>query len=304
MKNNNLYIIGNGFDIYHGIPSRYSDFKEYLKSSNQTLHDHVIEYLPVEENWCDLEVAFAHLDVDNVIDEAMQYLQTYSAENWSDSFHHDYQFELDKIVSDLSSGLKSYFCEWITHLELPSPNSLPCEPLRINRKGCFLTFNYTRTLQCVYGVGNDNVIHIHGESEQGESEIVLGHSWNPEEISDLNDVPNPEDMDTRVMEGNEIVNDYLGKTFKPSKKIIEDNAFFFSNLSSVNKVYVLGHSMSEVDLPYFEEIRGNVNENAEWIVTYYGEEELDRHKETIRSLGIENVRFCDFSDITKGGNPI
>lgn len=124
MKNTNLYIIGNGFDIYHGIPSRYSDFKEYLKSSNQSLHDRIIEYLPVGENWCDLEIALAHLDVDKVINEAMQYLEVYSSENWSDSFHHDYQYEIDRIVADLSSGLKSYFCEWINQLELPSFNSL------------------------------------------------------------------------------------------------------------------------------------------------------------------------------------
>jgi hypothetical protein len=25
-----LYIIGNGFDLHHGIPSKYSDFKIYL----------------------------------------------------------------------------------------------------------------------------------------------------------------------------------------------------------------------------------------------------------------------------------
>lgn len=26
-----LYIIGNGFDIAHGIPSKYSDFRDYCK---------------------------------------------------------------------------------------------------------------------------------------------------------------------------------------------------------------------------------------------------------------------------------
>lgn len=297
MKNNNLYIIGNGFDIYHGIPSRYSDFKEYLKLCNLAVHDHVIEYLPVQENWCDLEVAFAHLDVDHVIDEAMQFLQSYSTEDWSDSYHHDYQYELDQIISHLSSGLKSHFCEWIGQLKLPLRDNLPCNPIQINRNGIYLTFNYTKTLQSVYGVGNDNVLHVHGESEQDESEIVLGHSWDPEDIPDLNDVPNPEDMDTRINEGNELVNAYFGRTFKPSRKIIEENASFFSNLSSISKIYVLGHSISEVDLPYFEEVAGKVNESAEWVVTYYDEEELDHHKEKIRDLGIDSVIFCGLPDV-------
>ena len=26
-----LYIIGNGFDIAHGIPSKYSDFRDYCQ---------------------------------------------------------------------------------------------------------------------------------------------------------------------------------------------------------------------------------------------------------------------------------
>lgn len=26
----NLYIVGNGFDIMHGLPTRYADFREWL----------------------------------------------------------------------------------------------------------------------------------------------------------------------------------------------------------------------------------------------------------------------------------
>lgn len=29
----NLYVIGNGFDIDHGIPSSYTDFKKFLVDS-------------------------------------------------------------------------------------------------------------------------------------------------------------------------------------------------------------------------------------------------------------------------------
>ncbi len=290
-----LYIIGNGFDIHHGIPSRYSDFKDYLVTRNKPLHDHVIEYLPVEENWCDLEMAFAHLDVDNVIDEATQYLQSYSAENWSDSFHHDYQFEIEKIVTDLSSGLKAFFCQWISQLELPLPEYPNYKLIRLHQNSMFLNFNYTRTLQHIYGVSDENIVYIHGEAEQGETEIILGHSWSPEKIPDLNYVSDPESMDTRIMEGNDIVNSYFGKTFKPSEKIIKDNINFFSSIKNVSKVFVLGHSLSKVDLLYFVEIVKSIKVDAEWIVTYYGNEELARHKNTIDELGIKTVIFCDIS---------
>ena len=34
-----LYIIGNGFDIHHGIKSRYSDYREWLKEYDFDLYD-------------------------------------------------------------------------------------------------------------------------------------------------------------------------------------------------------------------------------------------------------------------------
>ena len=34
-----LYIIGNGFDIAHGIPCRYRDFYTYLKNNRRDVLD-------------------------------------------------------------------------------------------------------------------------------------------------------------------------------------------------------------------------------------------------------------------------
>lgn len=35
----NLFIIGNGFDIHHGINSRYSDYREWLKGYDFDLYN-------------------------------------------------------------------------------------------------------------------------------------------------------------------------------------------------------------------------------------------------------------------------
>ena len=38
----NLFIIGNGFDIAHGLPTKYADFKKYLSDRikiNQGIKD-------------------------------------------------------------------------------------------------------------------------------------------------------------------------------------------------------------------------------------------------------------------------
>jgi hypothetical protein len=98
MRKESLYIIGNGFDIHHGINSRYSDFKNYLFGVEHSLYDLITEYIPVRENWSDLEQALADTDSESIIDYALQFLESYDADDWSDAYHHDYQYEIDKIV--------------------------------------------------------------------------------------------------------------------------------------------------------------------------------------------------------------
>lgn len=295
----NLYIIGNGFDIYHGIPSRYSDFKEYLSDVANELHDLVEEYIPAEEDWSDLEAALADIDVDNVVDNASQLLMSYATEDWSDAYHHDYQYEVNKIIEGLSSALKVHFGDWVRQLEIPSINELLVRPLGLSTNSHYLNFNYTSSLTDIYSIPRNLIFHIHGEARENE-ELVLGHAWNPIELPSLNDVPDPESMDTRVMEGNEIINDYFGKTFKNSGKIISENSEYFSMLGQLSKIFVLGHSLSFVDERYFKEIVKNIRVGSvQWFVTYYRDHERAHHSEALRRIGIPEsaVDFLQMAEI-------
>lgn len=299
MNRSVLYILGNGFDIHHGINSRYSDFKEYLLNHDKELHEYVINYLPVEENWSELENTLAHLDVDYLVSEAGSFLYPYSSEDWSDSYHHDYQYELERVVITLSRDLKAGICKWITRLDIPVHENLGCPALDLDRKGLFLNFNYTPTLEHIYQVPERNILFIHGKCSAENSEIVLGHGWNPKEIPDLNDVPDPEGMDPRVIEGNSIINGYFGATFKPTDKIIERNRRFFDNLSSVSEIYILGHSLSEVDLLYIKTVVDNADSDSLWKVSHHKKGELQKHKTKMNQLGVENVEFFRLRDITR-----
>lgn len=62
----------------------------------------------------------------------------------------------------------------------------------------------------------------------------------------------------------------------------------FSNLTEVENVIVLGHSISEVDLKYFEILKAKLNEDVIWNVSYYSELEKKAHKETLLQLGIND----------------
>jgi hypothetical protein len=295
-----LYIIGNGFDIHHGIASRFSDFKKHLRVHDHSLYDLVERFLPVRENWSDLEEALAGIDVDEIVDYASMFLMSYGAEDWSDAGHHDYQFEVEKIVEGLSSALKAAFSAWVVNLQIPSPCQVGA-PLRINPMSAFLTFNYTDTLSAVYAIPDSHVLFIHGKAEDGPDGLVLGHAWNPAEIPSLNDVPEPESMDTRVMEGNEIINDYFGETFKDTQTIIEANACFFHSLKDITCIYVLGHSLSQVDKEYFISVINTIDlKKVHWVVSYYGGTELESHRTAMKELGVDlnSVSFILLSQLS------
>src|SRR5690606_16030650 len=113
---------------------------------------------------------------DAILDDAGTYLQSYGDDDWSDDSHHSYQRRIDEIVSALSSGLRRHFVDWIRTLEPPALRS-DYSPANIDPAALFLTFNYTPTLQRLYGVPEQNVLHIHGRSSDAAIDIILGHGW-------------------------------------------------------------------------------------------------------------------------------
>ena len=45
-----LYIIGNGFDLHHGMATDYGQFAEYLRRTNSELRDLIDHYFPTDED--------------------------------------------------------------------------------------------------------------------------------------------------------------------------------------------------------------------------------------------------------------
>lgn len=289
-----LFIIGNGFDLFHGLPSRLNQFSEYLRSQDSSLHNIVEEYLHLEGNWNTLELSLADFDVDLAVDEASNFLQPYSVEDWSDAYHHDYQYELEKILSAISRDLKRHFTDWIYSLDVKALSAK--ESFNITSSDIVLSFNYTDTLELLYNIDSKNILYIHG-SRTTNQEMILGHGWEPSTIPNFNNISNPEDMDTRVMEGNELLNSYFTDTFKPTSKIIQDNQVFFNKLYAASQVVVIGHSLSIVDQSYFEEVVKKTPRNMHWLVTYYNYEERHSIERDLKKLGIINFNQCETEDI-------
>lgn len=220
-----LYIIGNGFDIQHGLKSRYRDFKEYLESEDIKLVERLEVYFGVDSLWSDFEKTLGYLDTSQIIEECMNYLEPYGVKDWSDSYNHDYQYEVQQRIDLITETLKRRFTDWILQLRLPD-DALENKVV-VDKSATFINFNYTDTLERLYKVDPNQILYIHNKAIDVKSTLILGHSRNPQSIKTLNKRYNNDDMDVRIAEGNRILDHYFIRTYKSTEEIIIGNAFFF-----------------------------------------------------------------------------
>jgi hypothetical protein len=284
--NKRLYVIGNGFDLHHKIKSSYWDFKDFVKENYDNLFEALEKYFNEEELWSDFEQTLEYLDTDKIIDEASNYLVSYGADDWSDAYHHDYQYEIQNRIDIITEQLKIKFTEWILQLDIHAGIDVP--RLKLINNANYLTFNYTPTLEILYSIPAENIFYIHNKIVDKDSNFILGHSRKPSKSNSLNSGMNLEDQDVRVIEGNEILDKYFIDTYKSTETIIKENESFFSNLSTVEEIFVLGHSLSPVDIDYFNEIIKNIDvKKVKWKVSYNSNKDLEHHLVTLTGLGIE-----------------
>lgn len=295
-----LYIIGNGFDLYHGLPSSYGNFREYLKKHDKEVFEAIEEYIfssdTNPELWKNFEEALGYFNDDELREFARTYLLSYSSEEWSDSAHHDYQYMINEVVKALTDRLYKHLTTWALELDKAIPNS---NRLPLDKNGQYLSFNYTHTIEKLYAP-TKQVLHIHGSIESADSELILGHGIAPTSHRTEEEIRNSMDEDSyreyceerasedpRVSEGEDIIRGYWEDSYKNTLQIISDNQEFFNGLQDITEIHVIGLSFSSVDLNYIHEIVKKVP-NAKWIVRYYKPEEEKEFKDKLTNvLGIE-----------------
>ncbi|GCD30171.1 bacteriophage abortive infection AbiH family protein [Klebsiella pneumoniae] len=287
-----LYIIGNGFDIRHGLPTRYKHFKSYVAKNDKELYDAIEEYIPAGDEWNELESALGEIDYELILQNSEMFLVTYNTEDWSDAYHHDYQYEVDKITRMLSARLKEQLADWVKGINIADAYNSEQYIPPIPRESLYFSFNYTNTLQQIYAVPDAQIMHIHGNCSYDE-DLILGHSFRVEKS--LNPYIGP-DQDIRIAEAYDSIDKYFGNTFKPSEDIIKEENVFFSSLKNVDEVIVLGHSLAEVDGEYFAEINKSIPKSARWIVALYKGEEKSGSLEDY-DVRASNISFVLYEDI-------
>jgi len=311
-----LYIIGNGFDIHHQLDTRYQSFANYLAENNSEVYDLLLNYygLPDITNpdltdeeyalWSRFEQALADLDYLSVLDDNSDLIARPGAEDFRDRDWHSYQIEMEEIIKDLTTTLISDFNHFILTVKY---ESIPDDTLIVLEDDShFLTFNYTETLQKSYGIPDTRITYIHNRAGADNCTLILGHGTDPANFEEKEEEPpqglseeefyewreqKADEYDYSYESAKQEILSYYTKAFKNTASIIENNIAFFENLAEVEKVIVLGHSISEVDLKYFEVLKTKLNESVIWNVSYYSEFEKQAHKQTLLQLGINDTNI-------------
>jgi hypothetical protein len=264
MASDRLYIVGNGFDLHHGIASTYRHFAAWLAQADHRIFRLIEEYFSADEDfWADFEQRLAEFDADQAVDYAMQF--------HSEERHGHFQYECEQIATGLSTGLRGRFAEWIRGLHIPARSEI-AQPIAIDPGALFLSFNYTPTLEQVYGIPRSQVLHIHGHGGDPTETLVLGHGWERAPEDKLHFEPAGPDDDWRIRDGMDHLDGYFAETFKPTIELIERHKAFFESLSHVRDIFILGHGLAEVDEPYISEIMDRVDlATTRWTVSVHND---------------------------------
>lgn len=131
------------------------------------------------------------------------------------------------------------------------------------------------------------ICHIHGCYEQGSS-LVFGYRNNQNRYASAWADLDEEHWDYYVVQQREAVYGFYASWEK--KLEIGNLMSFLSCCKGIDRVVVLGHSMSEVDAEYMEQVEIYLNPNV-WEVSYYEPNDIAR----VRSHGYSFQRKINFA---------
>ena len=142
-----LYIIGNGFDIGHGIPCKYSDFYTYLERNREDVLEEMEQYYYVDsdsELWADFERGLEEgICYDSLADIIYENTPNFASDEFRDADWYDAQIYIEEECDKLLNYIRSGFEEWINSLELDTTT----KKYEIDKTARFFTFNYTEVLE-------------------------------------------------------------------------------------------------------------------------------------------------------------
>lgn len=283
-----LYIIGNGFDLHHNLPTNYFDYSEWLESNDyETLRAFEnCEYLSVDESderWTSLEECLT-LNYEDCMDYAVSnYYPDVMAENNVDWSGIGIELELITKFVDKFLGVDLY--TWLSEISLSDVTT--CLPLLGSDK--YITFNYTMVLEECYQIPNCNVLHIHGTVH--DRNIQFGSTENDAERigQELEKTYGEDDFyGASIQYAVQEVEDYCRKAYKCLESNF-DKITKFTQHDDITEIVVIGHSFDGIDEPYYSEYLIPKYKSCVW--TFYCYKDSNREEAFASQYGLPSVKY-------------
>ena len=215
--------------------------------------------------WSSFEESLEYIDV---VDFIENYLEQMASMN---------QVDMENTFCDIHQKLQGYFMDWILQINMDLCND---RRLKLNPDAYFLTFNYTNLLERVYRIPNNRILHIHGDTMNTPSRNpVVGHARKSNPIEKQKDNIDKliceRELNAHTIE--RITNElnylwdglskqpsFLERTYDEiSNYYINEHKNEFDQYKDLSDIFVLGHSLADVDRDYFEYVY-KLSPNACW----------------------------------------
>jgi len=305
-----LIIIGNGFDLHHGMACKYADFMSFLLKNRKDVVEIMARFYDIRANselWSDFETNLeSGIDWDNMTNIIFDNVPDIASDDFRDRDWYNAQLFMEQECDALLNTIRSGFEDWIN--SIPYPENIHDNKYVLDSDALYLTFNYTETLEDIYNIPSSRILHIH--NKVGE-QLIFGHGKNSDDFNVQQTLYGEEDYFIERDETGEIISSPVGheqfaeqsvvefynKMRKPVEEIIASNYDFFNRLFEIDEIIVIGHSYNAIDYPYFHEISESINTDVvRWYLHYFNDEDYEKAKHLMTELGISDKLVSYIND--------
>ncbi|MFC6180574.1 bacteriophage abortive infection AbiH family protein [Lactiplantibacillus daowaiensis] len=297
-----VFVIGNGFDRAHDLPTQYTDFRKFLLSENPSFIQ-TIEKLTtsnLDELWHNFEDGLGKLNGEFISSEALDERNEFNEEFDYPSLDdgHITRFLISKYFDDLNR-LDALVKKWITSVNISKTKALCKYSRAFNNQSIFINFNYTLTLENIYKIPEKNILHIHGSVND---QPIMGHG---KDFNHHAKDHSPRDSKQEYLgfDGDQVIkfleafnqatNDFYQSSTKNVNgflSVLEDFIRSNGDDGEIDSIVVLGHSLGEADLPYFQKLL-NILDGVKWKISYFNDNDFKFKKHQLEKIKCRKVKL-------------
>ena len=279
-----LLIIGNGFDLHHGLKTGYKDYAHFLKEHYPNTLESIqgSEYFDGECSdifdsedifWTDIERNL-RFNFDLMLEESVGGYYPDLMEK-SDARWHRAEFDSEAKVKMIDTAFTTYaLVNWVQLIDVTKVDET--REVTLLSSDVFVSFNYTETLEKVYKVPSERILHIHGCISNPESLQFGNPNQTPSVVRKKYESLYGED-EFYGMSIEPAANNYVALADSFSKDIDSNIPKLEAFLAGkdIDEVVIMGHSYLGVDKPYYEKVLLPRFLSAKWTIFCYTDKDFD-----------------------------